>query len=166
MPSDPAGPIPAFIGIGSNLDSPRERVRDAVDLLAKIPSTCLDRVSSLYQSAPYGVTNQPDFINAVACLSTSLELRPLFRNLEQIEKSLGRIRTTHWGPRVIDLDLLVYGTAVVREQDLTVPHPGIADRNFVLLPLQEIAPDLQIPGLGRVASLVVDHYKPRIMRLD
>lgn len=83
-----------------------------------------------------------------------------------IEESQGRTRTKHWGPRVIDLDLLVFGAAVVRDPDLTVPHPGIADRNFVLLPLREIAPDLEIPGLGRVADLPVENNKPRIARLE
>jgi 2-amino-4-hydroxy-6-hydroxymethyldihydropteridine diphosphokinase len=166
MQNESAAPITAFIGIGSNLDSPEDRVKGAAGLLAEIPSTRVDRVSSLYQSAPFGVTNQPDFVNAVACLSTSLEVRVLFRKLQKIEEAQGRVRTKRWGPRVLDLDLLVYGAAVVSDPDLTVPHPGIADRNFVLLPLQEIAPDLEIPGLGRIADLAADSKEPRIARLE
>jgi 2-amino-4-hydroxy-6-hydroxymethyldihydropteridine diphosphokinase len=166
MPVDSGAGTPAFIGIGSNLSSPRTQVAKAIDSLSAIHGTRLAGLSSLYRSAPFRGMTQPDFINAVAELSTDLDARSLFRELQQIEDSQGRIRAERWGPRVIDLDLLVYGTAIIRDADLTVPHPGIADRNFVLLPLQEIAPDLEIPGLGPVADLAVDTSEPRITRLD
>ena len=159
-------PTATFVGIGSNLEDPRTQVERAVQALGGIPATDVVRISSLYRSAPFGPVDQPDFVNAVAHLSTRLDITAMFRHLQSIERAQGRVRGRRWGPRVIDLDLLIYGNAVVREDDLTVPHPGIAQRNFVLLPLQEIAPDLEIPGLGRVADLVADTQEPRISRLE
>lgn len=158
--------IPAFIGIGSNLSDPRAQVLKAIDALSSINGARTIRVSSLYQSAPFGSVDQPDFINAVAELACELDVRSLFRELQSIEAAHGRVRAERWGPRVIDLDLLVFGAAVVNDEDLIVPHPGIADRNFVLLPLQEIAPDLEIPGFGPIADLAVDESAPRIFRLN
>ena len=122
--------------------------------------------SSLYRSAPFGPVDQPDFVNAVAQLRTELDVTQLFRQLQSIEKQRGRRRGERWGPRIIDLDLLVFDDEVLDSPALTVPHPGIAERNFVLLPLQEIAPDLIIPGLGRVADIAVNRDEPRISRVD
>ncbi len=155
-------PTPAFVGVGSNLDSPEKQVESAIDSLARIPGCDLVARSSLYESAPFGPVDQPDFVNAVAGLVTTLDALSLFRCLQQIESSQGRIRGEHWGPRVIDLDLLVFGGTIVDLDELTVPHPGIAERNFVLLPLLEIAHDLVIPGLGKVVDIAVSHDEPRI----
>ena len=122
--------------------------------------------SSLYRSMPFGGIEQPDFVNAVAALLTTRPPGDLLAELQEIERRQGRERDgTRWGPRVLDLDLLVYSGVSVDEPGLTVPHPGIAERNFVLLPLGEIAPDLVIPGLGRVADLPVDKDEPRISRI-
>ncbi|NIL93396.1 MAG: 2-amino-4-hydroxy-6-hydroxymethyldihydropteridine diphosphokinase [Woeseiaceae bacterium] len=166
MASDATEPTSVFVGIGSNMENPRVQVQRAVRALGGIRETQVSAVSSLYLSAPFGPVEQPDFVNAVARLTSFLDPRQIFGHLQAIEKSLGRVRNERWGPRVIDLDLLVHGMTVMHEDDLTVPHPGIAERNFVLLPLQELAPDLEIPGLGRVADLAVDENEPRISRLD
>ena len=155
-------PTPAYIGVGSNLNGPEGQVERAIDAVSRIPGSELDARSSLYQSAPFGPVDQPDFVNAVIRLVTILDAPSLFHHLQQIEHSQGRIRSEHWGPRVIDLDLLVFGDMIVDLDDLNVPHPGIAERNFVLLPLQEIAQDLVIPGLGKVADIAVNHDEPRI----
>ena len=166
MTARPGAPVTAYIGIGSNLDSPRERCDRAVADLGNIPETHLERVSSYYLSAPFGPVEQPDFVNAVAQVTTRLDAKGLFRELQSIERAQGRKRGVRWGPRVIDLDLLVHGQTQIDDADLTVPHPGIVERNFVLLPLRELAPDLEIPGTGRIADIVVSEAKPRITRLD
>jgi 2-amino-4-hydroxy-6-hydroxymethyldihydropteridine diphosphokinase len=156
----------AYVGIGSNLARPRQQVEQAIAALEAIPQTSVIARSSLYRSAPFGPVAQPDFLNAVAALATALDVASLFRYLREIEDRQGRVRGERWGPRVIDLDLLVFADAVVTTAELTVPHPGIAERNFVLLPLQEIAQDLIIPGLGRVADIAVNREEPRISRVD
>ena len=167
MAADPARRwLPAYIGLGSNLQSPARQLDSAMDLLASIRETRLIAKSSLYRSAPFGGIEQPDFVNAVASLLTGLTASELLAELQQIEQRRGRQRDdVRWGPRVIDLDLLVFSDQVVAKPGLKVPHPGIAERNFVLLPLREIAPELKIPGLGRVASLPVNREEPHIERL-
>lgn len=166
MSPDQGAPTPAYVGVGSNLNGPEEQVERAIDALSRIPGSELDARSSLYQSAPFGPVDQHDFVNAVVRLVTKLDAPTLLHQLQQIENSQGRIRGEHWGPRVIDLDLLVFGNMIVDLDDLKVPHPGIAERNFVLLPLREIAPDLVIPGLGPVAGITVDEQSPLISILD
>jgi len=156
----------AFIGLGSNLDEPAEQIRLAIERLGALPDTAVVSISSLYRSAPFGPVEQPDFLNAAAHVRTGLDATELLRSLLALEDQLGRVRGERWGPRRIDLDLLVYGELVCATGELTVPHPGIAARNFVLLPLQEIAPELVIPGLGRVASMAVNMDEPRISRID
>ena len=136
-------------------------------MLGELPKSRLVARSSLYRSAPFGGVEQPDFVNAVAALETQLDARSLLEQLQHIEQSRGRERGgQRWGPRVIDLDLLVYDDVVIDEPELTVPHPGIAERNFVLLPLREIAPELEIPGLGRVDRIAVNEEEPRISRIE
>ena len=157
---------PAYIGLGSNLQGPARQVQSALERLAALPATRLIAHSSLYRSAPYGGVEQPDFINAAAALLTQLTARQLLGELKQIEQRCGRdADEVRWGPRILDLDLLVYGSETIAEDSLMVPHPGIAERNFVLLPLAELAPDLVVPGLGRVASLPVNASEPLIERL-
>ncbi len=148
---------PAYIGLGSNLNGPVGQVEAAFGLLGELPDSRLIARSSLYRAAPFGGIEQPDFVNAVAALETQLDARSLLEQLQHIEHSRGRERGgERWGPRVIDLDLLVYDDEVIDEPDLIVPHPGIAERNFVLLPLREIASELEIPGLGRLDSIAVN----------
>ncbi|MFQ6004106.1 MAG: 2-amino-4-hydroxy-6-hydroxymethyldihydropteridine diphosphokinase [Woeseia sp.] len=156
---------PAYVGLGSNLDSPRDNVAAAVRALDDIEATRLIRVSPLYRSAPLDGSEQPDYINAVASLLTQLDVRGLLDQLRRIELEQGRVRDSDkWAPRIIDLDLLLYSNAIIDEEGLKVPHPGVGERNFVLLPLADIAPHLKIPRLGSVASLAgrVDRCKPRI----
>ncbi len=159
---------PAYVGIGSNLDSPRDQIERATAALGEIEDTVLVRTSPLYRSAPLDGSDQPDYINAVSALLTHLNADDLLRFLQQIEKAQGRSRSAEkWAPRTLDLDLLVYSSASIDQKDLKVPHPGISERNFVLLPLLDIAPHLRIPGLGSVTVLAaaVDTSNPRIEKL-
>ncbi len=157
---------PAYVGLGSNLQSPGRQIEDAFGLLEQIADSLLVRRSSIYRSAPFGGVEQPDFINAAASLLTRLPPMELLRELQAIENQQGRERgDVRWGPRTLDLDLLVYSDRTLNEPDLTVPHPGIAERNFVLLPLREIAPGLVIPGLGELAKIDVSLDEPKISRI-
>jgi 2-amino-4-hydroxy-6-hydroxymethyldihydropteridine diphosphokinase len=145
---------PAYIGVGSNLENPRAQVQRACGGLAQLPQTRVLLTSRLYASRPLGPVAQPDFVNAVAALLTQLDAAALFTQLRALEAAMGRPeKHERWGPRVIDLDLLSYGFERRRGGPLLLPHPGIVERNFVLYPLAEIAPDLDLPGLGRVAEL-------------
>ena len=146
----------AFIGLGSNLDDPEQQVRRACGALGSLPESACISCSSLYRSRPLGPQDQPDFINAVAELQTELEPERLLSELQQIETSQGRVRSGHrWGPRPLDLDLLLFGEQQIRTARLTVPHPGLTEREFVLYPLLEIAgPGLDIPGHGSLGGLV------------
>jgi 2-amino-4-hydroxy-6-hydroxymethyldihydropteridine diphosphokinase len=145
---------PAYIGVGSNVDDPAAQVALAVSKLGLLPATRVVCVSPLYGSRPLGPIAQPDFVNAAVGALTQLDARKLLGELQALERRFGRPpRHEKWGPRVIDLDLLVYGRECSYGGNLALPHPGIAERNFVLLPLADIAPDLDVPGLGRVAEL-------------
>jgi len=145
---------PAYVGVGSNLDDPQQQVRRACERLAQLPQTRRMLVSPLYRSRPFGPVAQPEFVNAVVALLTQLSAAELFGQLRQLESAAGRpAQRERWGPRVLDLDLLAYGRERRADATLTLPHPGIVERNFVLYPLADIAPDLDVPGLGRVAEL-------------
>ncbi len=151
--------VSAFIGLGSNLNDPRQQVSMALNELATLTSTRVSAVSSLYRSAAMlgsGVPDQPAFINAVARLETQLSAAALLYALQDIEAQHGRVRNgERWGPRTLDLDILLYGATQIDTPNLRVPHPGLAERNFVLQPLAEIAPTLEIPGLGALRGLVM-----------
>ena len=155
-----------YIGLGSNLDDPAEQVERAFEFLRAVPEIRLLSRSSLYRSGPIGPLDQPEYVNAVAKISTTLDARELLEALKRIERLRGRKRGVRWGPRVLDLDLLVYGHECVDELHLKVPHPGIAERNFVLLPLMEVAPGLTVPGLGRIADIPVNMHEPPIARIE
>jgi 2-amino-4-hydroxy-6-hydroxymethyldihydropteridine diphosphokinase len=145
---------PAYVGVGSNLADPRAQVTRAIDALAGIRDSRLVLGSPLYQTAPLGEVVQPPFVNAVAGLLTRLAPEDLLAELRRLERALGREPPRErWGPRLIDLDLLVHGRETRATQELTLPHPGIGERDFVLYPLADIAPHLEVPGLGTVASL-------------
>ena len=144
----------AYVGLGSNLENPETQVKTAIEVLAGLPQTRLQARSSLYRSAPMGPQDQPDYVNAVVQLITGLEAEALLDKLQGIEQARGRVRAQHWGPRTLDLDILLYGENVVTTERLKIPHPGIAERNFVLYPLAEINGQLDIPGLGRLESLL------------
>ena len=145
---------PAYVALGSNLDDPAAQVQAAYRALAGWSGVAAPRLSPLYRSTPLGGLSQPDYCNAVAGLLTTLSAERLLASLLEIEKHRGRTRGgERWGPRRIDLDLLVFGTQQSNAADLTLPHPGIVSRNFVLYPLADIAPTLDIPGLGVVNRL-------------
>lgn len=144
-----------FIGLGSNLDNPLQQLKSAVKQLAAIPGSCGLKVSRLYRSPPLGPQDQPDYINAVAGLSTHLEPEALLDQLQAIEQAHGRQRDgQHWGARTLDLDLLLYGQRQIKSERLTVPHPGLSERTFVLFPLSDVAEsDLIIPKMGTLQQL-------------
>ena len=146
--------VSAYIGLGANLDDPAAQVAYAFTELDRLPGTRLVVRSSLYASAPVGYVDQPDFINAVAQLKTTLAPRALLTALLDIEQRHGRARSFRNAPRTLDLDLLLYGAAHFHEDQLTLPHPRMTERAFVLLPLTEIAPEITIPGHGRAADWI------------
>lgn len=142
-------PILAYIGLGSNLGDREASIREAARLIGA------RRLSAVVETEPWGNEQQPMFLNAVAEVETELDPRPLLDRLLEVERQLGRERGgVHWGPRTIDLDLLLYGDHVIDEPGLTVPHPFLRERLFVLEPLAELAPDALVPGLGTVAALL------------
>jgi len=146
--------LPAYVGVGSNLSDPAAQVRRALAALAELPGTVLIASSPSYRTKPLGEVVQPAFVNAVAGLLTRRTPEELLADLRALERRLGREPPRErWGPRVIDLDLLVVGRETRATDSLSLPHPGIAERDFVLYPLADVAPDLDVPGLGRVADL-------------
>jgi 2-amino-4-hydroxy-6-hydroxymethyldihydropteridine diphosphokinase len=146
--------FPAYVALGSNLDQPLVQIERAFAALAQLPRSRLIARSRLYKTQPMGPQDQPEFINAAAGLLTMLSPRELLVELKRVERELGRAEpVVRWGPRVIDLDLLVHADARISESDLTVPHRGLPDRNFVLYPLRDLAPELLVPGHGRVSQL-------------
>lgn len=155
-----------FIGLGANLGMCDEHIRQAFEDLDKIPGTHVLARSSLYRTAPLGKLDQPDFINAVVRLSTALPPDELLGQLLLIEQRHGRIRTEKNGPRTLDLDLLLYGDRIDKRRQLTLPHPRMHARAFVLLPLSEIAPECEIPGLGPIAHLLADVTDQGVKRID
>ncbi|MGH8216589.1 MAG: 2-amino-4-hydroxy-6-hydroxymethyldihydropteridine diphosphokinase [Rhodanobacteraceae bacterium] len=144
----------AYVALGSNLDDPEVQVERGFAALSAMRRTVLQERSRLYRTPPWGVVDQPDFINAVAALETSLAPRELLDALLAIEADAGRVRGVRYGPRTLDLDLLLYGDCELREPGLQIPHPRLHERAFVLLPLVDLAPDLEVPGQGRVADLL------------
>lgn len=157
--------ITAFIGIGSNLDNPRQQVADAVAALRQLPQSQLVAVSPWYRSAPLGPKDQPDYINGVARLDTTLQPETLLAALQQIENRQGRTRDTRWGPRTLDLDLLLYGNRTVTSPELIIPHPQLTQRNFVLFPLYDLAPALQLPDGTILAELLANTAAAGIVRV-
>ncbi len=147
-------PATAYIALGSNLDDPAAQVRAGFAALAALPGTRRVAQSSLYRSTPVGYRDQPDFINAVACVTTTLAPRALLDALLAIEREHGRVRGVRNGPRTLDLDLLLYENLQHHEVGLTLPHPRLHERAFVLAPLAEIDPALKVPGQGAVQALL------------
>jgi len=136
----------AFIALGSNLSNPRAQVEQAIQTISSTPSITLVSASSLHETKPVGYADQPDFINAVVMIQTELSALALFETLQAIEQHQGRVRHFKNGPRVIDLDLILYDDATIQTETLTVPHPRMMERAFVLKPLLEIAPDCRLPS--------------------
>jgi 2-amino-4-hydroxy-6-hydroxymethyldihydropteridine diphosphokinase len=145
----------AFVGLGGNLGEPSRQLEQAFAALDRLPQTRLVRRSSLFRSAPLGYAGQPEFVNAVAALETELPAQRLLAELQAIEKQHGRERSFPNAPRTLDLDLLLFGSAVINAPGLTVPHARMHERAFVLLPLVEIAPLATIPGRGPARDLLL-----------
>ena len=146
--------ITAYIAVGSNLADPVSQAKQAIEALKSIPNSEFVQASSLYSSTPMGPQNQPDYINAVACLDTTLEAHALLDQLQAIEQAHDRVRKIHWGPRTLDLDLLLYGDQQINTERLTVPHAFMTERGFVLWPLAEIAPDIELPDGRKLEQLL------------
>lgn len=149
-------PVLAAVGLGGNVGDVSNTLRDALQALDGLPATALVRSSTLFRTPAWGNTAQPDFVNAAALLRTTLDARSLLDGLLGIERRFGRERgnAPAWGPRTLDLDLLLHGEAVIDEAGLRVPHPHLHERAFVLLPLSEIAPHMHVPGHGTVQALL------------
>ena len=159
--------IRAYVGLGANLDAPAARLKRVFDELDLLPSTRVAARSPLYKSAPLGPPDQPDYINAVAAIDTGLEPLQLLHALQALETRHGRRRDgERWGPRTLDLDILLYGELALASAELTLPHPGLHERAFVLYPLCDVAPLLDIPGRGRVRELREALGAARIARLE
>ncbi len=151
----------AFIGVGANLNNPRQQVQTAINNLDALPQTELVKASSLYGSHPQGPEDQPDYINAVAEIETELAPQALLNALQTQELEQGKVKLRHWGERVIDLDILLYDDLQLSGETLQIPHPQMHLRDFVLLPLQEIAADQVIPGRPSINELIAEleaHY--------
>lgn len=157
--------VVAFIGLGSNLDDPQAQLDRAVATLARTDGIHVRQTSSYYRTAPWGDAAQPDFINAVVQIDTTLTADALLTELVRIETEAGRIRERRWGPRTLDLDLLLYGDAVCDTTQLQLPHPRMHERRFVLEPLAELAPQLSIGGRGRVDELLAQLADAGVQRL-
>ncbi len=157
-----------WVGLGSNLGDPLAHLRAAIEGLKNIPDTRLLMTSAWYRNPPMGPVSQPDYINSVAGLLTVLSARQLLLELQALERAAGRDRAKSepWGARELDLDILSYGQQRVDEPGLTIPHPGIAERNFVLFPLIDTAPGLLIPGVAPLGQLVKLHDRSTVQRLD
>ncbi len=158
--------VRAYIGLGSNLDDPLSQVKSAISELAHLSMSHLAAVSPLYRTPPLGPADQPDYINAVAALDTDLDPLALLDELQRIEQLHGRVRTLRWGPRTLDLDLLLYGDRSISNERLVVPHPGLRERPFVIFPLQAIAPDLTLPDGTSLAALAEKFAAEEPPRVD
>jgi 2-amino-4-hydroxy-6-hydroxymethyldihydropteridine diphosphokinase len=150
-----------YLGVGSNMGDKAENIRRARESIASIDGVNLTRSSSLYLTAPWGKTDQDDFINQVLEIETEIEPLNLLHRLQEIEIKLGRQRLELWGPRIIDLDVLLYGREIITREELKVPHPHMMQRLFVLVPLSEIAPELEFPD-GSTIQEVLDSIKSRL----
>lgn len=167
MSPGPAAVVRVHVGLGSNLDGPARQVAAALQRLAAWPGVSGLRASRLYRSPPWGVQNQPEFINAVARFDYGGSACGLLASLLAIEREAGRVRGgERWGPRVLDLDLLDFAGRQVRLPGLALPHPRIGERAFVLLPLLELSPQLHLPSLGPVAALAAQVDRQGVAALD
>ncbi|MCW8126973.1 2-amino-4-hydroxy-6-hydroxymethyldihydropteridine diphosphokinase [Microbulbifer halophilus] len=154
-----------FVGLGSNLSEPQRQLRSALAAMAEIPGTGLLRRSSFYRSAPVGPGEQPDYVNAAAELETALPPLEFLDRLQSIENAQGRERSVRWGARTLDLDILLFGRQRISEPRLQVPHPRMAERNFVLQPLAELEPGLTLPSGESIAALLQECPENRLEKI-
>ena len=154
-----------FIGLGSNLDNPQQKIKDAIYLIDKIDGINITATSSLYETPPVGFLDQPNFINAVVQIFSSINYNELLIKLFDIEHTFGRIRKEKNGPRTLDLDILLFDDLVLESESLTIPHPRMHERLFVLIPLLEISPIIKIPKYGSVSNLLLGLKKQNIKKV-
>lgn len=154
----------AYIALGSNLATPVQQLNSAIQAMAELPKTQVKKVSSFYQSKPLGPQDQPDYVNAVACIETELAPLALLDALQHIENRQGRIRLRRWGERTLDLDILLYDDQIIQSERLIVPHYDMQNREFVIVPLYEIAPQLILPD-GVALQDLLRHFTPHQMRI-
>lgn len=155
-----------YIALGSNLNMPIQQLKLAIQAMADLPDTEIKKVSSLYQSQPLGPQDQPDYVNAVACLETGLSPLALLDALQNIENEQGRIRLRRWGERTLDLDILLYDNQIIHNERLTVPHYDMQNREFVIVPLYEISPELILPDGVSLQQLVKRFSSHQMAILD
>ncbi|SUB24292.1 2-amino-4-hydroxy-6-hydroxymethyldihydropteridine diphosphokinase [Avibacterium avium] len=155
-----------YIALGSNLATPVQQLENALQALQQLPHSQLAAVSHFYQSKPLGPQDQPDYVNAVACLATVLAPLDLLDQLQRIEQEQGRVRLRRWGERTLDLDILLYGDEIIESERLTVPHYDMQHREFVIVPLYDIAPNLTLPDGKNMADLVQQfhHHEMKILQ--
>ena len=158
--------VPAYIALGSNLSDPVAQVMSGVEALAMMPDSRLALISSLYRTAPVGYLDQPPFVNAVAMVETALEPRALLAELLAIERRHGRVRDVPNGPRTLDLDILLYGDSAWHDPELTIPHPRMSERAFVLVPLAEVGGEVVVPGHATVRELAARVDTAGIQKID
>lgn len=147
----------AYIGLGTNLGDLEDNLAKARELIAALPDSRITKVSSIYKTTPWGKSDQPDFLNQVLALETGLQPLELLYSLLDIEAAMGRQRLERWGPRIIDLDMLLFGDQIINETNLIIPHPFLPERVFVIIPLLEMEPDLKMPE-GRALSELFDSF--------
>ncbi len=152
--------INAYIGLGSNLGNRLQILKAALTMLDTEERIAVDKVSPVYETSPLGGPRQGPFLNACALLKTSLPSEELLSKMLNIEDRLGRVREERWGPRLIDLDLLIYKDSVIKTANLELPHPRLAERDFVLIPLFDIAPELLIPGINKTVQALLSDRNP------
>ncbi len=152
-----------YIGLGSNIEQPYQQIKTAVIALDALPETRVIKDSGYFKSRPMGPEDQPDYVNAVVKIETTITVNVLLQRCQQIEQQQGRIRSRRWGERTIDLDILLYADQQIQNDDLIVPHPGVCLRDFVYMPLLKLAPEITVPGKGLLNDVVkktaVEKYK-------
>ena len=143
-----------LIGLGSNIGEREQNLQQALGLLETDGAVRIEKVSSIYETVPFGVMDQDDFLNMVVAVETELSPENLLQKCVTVENAMGRVRSRHWGPRIIDLDLLIYDAVQMQTDNLTLPHPGIGKRAFVLIPMRDVAMDFQLPGRLTIGSML------------
>ena len=155
QPNPDGSPMLTWLGLGANLQQPQAQLNQAIERISQTTGIEVLQVSSFYKTPPWGDEDQPDFINAVVNIETDLQPLALLRQMQAIENDMGRVRKDRrWGPRLIDIDVLLYGNQSIQSNELVLPHPRMHERAFVLMPLCELDPSTEIPGLGKVDGLL------------
>lgn len=154
-----------YIGLGSNIEQPFLQIKNAIFALNEMPDTKVIRDSGYFKSRPMGPEDQPDYVNAVVEIETQLDAMALLKNCQAIEHQQGRVKTRHWGERTIDLDILLYADQQIENDVLTVPHPGISQRDFVYMPLLRLNAELKVPGLGPLSDVIKQNIAQPVVEL-